>query len=135
MSIVMLTNGRRAVVGRLLQWLSTLEIRLFVDPSSLSTIETFAEFTEPSFAGYAPQKLDQWSGNFLNPDDQGEVDEQVHFWRVLTTGASNAIQGYFVTDENGYAIWAELNPAGPVVLRSTGDTYSVLPRLMCGELC
>jgi hypothetical protein len=92
-------------------------------------------FSEANFAGYRPVPLKGWTGNFLNPVGQGEVDELLRVFKVEGSGPANSIRGYFVTDSNGDAIFAELDPLGAVIMALPGDQYSVLPRLMCGALC
>lgn len=135
MAIVWTTNGRRGVVGLLVPWLSSLTLRLFTDPSTLSPQLTTSDFVEATFSGYAPVVLGAWSGNFLNGNDQGEVDEAIHEFRVSSVGPLELVYGYFVTDQHGYTIFAELHPAGPVEMELPGQRFSVKPRVMCGELC
>lgn len=134
MSIVWLNDGRRAVVGELTPWFSTLTLRLFVAPDELSPLLSAADFTEPSFAGYSWIPLNRWSGNILNPDNQGEVDEELRTFRVSAVSPAQSVQGYWVADQNGYAVWAELHPERPVPMYLPGQSIILKPRVMCGEL-
>jgi len=123
------------VLAFLQSTLDTYTLHLFVNNYTPLVTSVTANFTEPSGSWYSPIALVSWGTAFVNGSNQGEIDEVIRQWTAGGTVVSESVYGYFVTDSGGLLVWAELNPAGPQPMSMAGQTYSVLARLVEGDLC
>jgi hypothetical protein len=115
--------------------LMTYVLRLYVNNHTPALTDTAADYTEPAGTWYVPITLVAWGTPFVNPSNQGEIDEVIRTFTVGGTPAAEQVYGYFVTDGGGNLVWSELNPAGPQAMDTAGQTYSVLPIMRQGDLC
>lgn len=134
MPMVTMPAFRRAMLSFALSDLNTYILRLYVNNHTPSVGDVTGDYTEPSGTWYAPITMGSWGTPFINPSDQGEVDEIIRIWTVAGTPSAEQVYGYFVTDGSGNLLWAETNPAGPQLMDTVGQTYSVLPIMREGEL-
>lgn len=134
MAMVTMPAFRRAMLSFALTDLNAFVLRLYVNNRTPSVGDTSADYTEPAGTWYAPITMSSWGTPYINPSDQGQVDEIIRIWTAAATVVSESIYGYFVTDGSGNLLWAELNPAGPQAMDTIGQTYSVLPSMREGEL-
>lgn len=135
MAMATSTALRRAMLTFALSDLNTYYLRLFVNNHTPTPLDSAADYTEPSGSWYAPILMNAWGTAFVNPSNQGEIDEIIRIWTAGGTVVSESIYGYWWTDGSGNFLLAELNAAGPQSMGTAGLTYSVLPRLMEGDLC
>lgn len=134
MAMVTMPAFRRAMLSFALSDLNTYVLRLYTNNHTPSVGDNAGDYTEPSGSWYAPITMASWGTPYVNPSDQGQVDEIIRIWTVSGTPSMESIYGYFVTDGSGNLLWAELNPAGPQAMDTLGQTYSVLPSMREGEL-
>lgn len=102
---------------------------LFVAPTSPSRANVFADFTPPSFSGYAHQPI-------ISPVVTA-VDEGGGVWSVTypvvtftpgIAGAGDNVYGYLVYASGiSLALWCELFSGGPVLIGATTVPYTVTP--------
>lgn len=134
MAMVTMPAFRRAMLSYALSNLNTFVLRLYVNNHTPSVGDVTGDYTEPSGSWYSPITMNTWGTPYINPSDQGQVDEIIRIWTVAGSPVSEQVYGYFVTDGSGNLLWAELNPAGPQPMNLVGQTYSVLPIMRAGEL-
>jgi hypothetical protein len=80
---------------------------------------------EAAFTGYAPKPLGCFRDAYLNFARQGEADTCPLVWIQTVASPENTVYGYYVTDANGYLIWAERRVSGPERMASAGAVYSL----------
>lgn len=86
---------------------------------------TLASFTEATFTGYSSQ-LVTWGASFLNGSNKGQLDSGLHTFTAGTIGTSNTVYGYYVTDSGSTTcLFSERNPAGGVLINTTGQVFTV----------
>lgn len=116
-------------------WNATaLKLHLFKSNTTPTTSSVLGDFTESDFAGYASQTIITWTA----PAMAAHVASMVAAARTFTrssTGASQNIYGYYVTD-NGSTIllWAERDANAPIVVINNGDSYTVTPAMTDQDL-
>ena len=124
--MIELIDRAKPVLLRLkLPYLRALRVRLFQNEWTPSGSDTAADYTEATFVGYAPQPLTDFGPTYLNTGQQGETDTCAHIWTQAVADPVNVIYGYYVTDPNGYVIFAERNTAGAVRMDRIGAVYSL----------
>lgn len=118
---------------RLLDYLGTVfnadptQIHLFQNNHTPADGDTVADYTECTFSGYLVKTLLAWSAA-ATVSGRAEITEALQTWGHTGGATGNNVYGYYITDFAGNLLWAELDPAGPVLMDSSGQTYSVLPR-------
>lgn len=135
MSLVTTTNFRRAILSLIQANLDTYFLNIYVNNHTPVVTDVTADYTPPAGAWYSPIALTMWGAAFVNGSNQGEIDEIIRTWTVGAGAVVESVYGYYVTDGGGLLVWAELNPAGPQPMSVVGQTYSVLARLLEGDLC
>lgn len=135
MPIVMTRDGRRGALGTLLPWLRTLYVNLFANDYIPVAASLPSDFLTPTFDGYRPLPFGVWSGTFLDQAGNAQVNGAPLLWTVGPLGGSDLIFGYWVSDQNGYAIWAERNLSGANPMIVPGTQYPLLPNFSAGQLC
>lgn len=134
MSIVSKLASLRAYLDSTRALRNTLTLKLFVnDYTPLVTSEAI-DFVEATFDGYAPQATTLWSLAFINASNQAESTEAVRVFIRATTGVAETVYGYYLVDGAGDLVFAERNPAGGTPIATAGDTYAVLPRMVCENI-
>jgi|HubBroStandDraft_4_1064222.scaffolds.fasta_scaffold38059_2 hypothetical protein len=135
MSLVMSTNWRRSLLSFSRPYLQLCYLRLYTNMVTITPQSVYSDFAEPVGGWYAPILLDNWSVPYINSNSQGEIDEDIHSYLVGSSFADESIYGYWVSDNFSLLAWAEADPNAPVSMAVPGDTYSVRPRLVMGDLC
>lgn len=133
--IGVMTSGRLAAAGALVTLLNTLRLHLYVNNVVWGVTNVVGAYTEASFPGYASVLVNSWGSPFLNASNQGEVDEVIRNFVPASSGTF-AIQGYYLTLPSGLIYGSASNGiSGGVILTGPSTTYSVLPRMVEGDLC
>lgn len=102
-------------------------LHLFVNDKIPAPGDTFFDYTEASYPGYAAIALNAWGAAFINGDGEAQSNETI---RTITSTGSSAqvVYGYMVSDGGGPTLlFAERNPSGPVAIDASGIPYSVQP--------
>ncbi len=136
MAIVFSNDAETTLLDRLLgaSASETWQCRLFkgdVTPAAAHTAATYSA-VEADFGGYAGQNLTD-HGNWpaaasVSGKAQSQFSAEVPF-SFGSTGASNSVYGFFITDSSGRLIMAERFAAGPYAMVNLGDTIKVRPTL------
>lgn len=98
-------------------------------PAAADVLSTYTAI-EATFPGYATAETANWS--VPAPDGTGRQFTQADFqvWTRGVGGSPESIFGYFIWDaDSGDLLWAEADPNAPVPINSSGNTYTVRPRL------
>lgn len=135
MAIVTSYDGRRGLLARLLPYLGTLRIRLYVPDIYPHPERVSAQYVEPTFAGYRPLPLTQWGTVYLTLQGDAIVDHQAVKWTCTAGGGTDTVYGYWISDPAGRWLLAERDERGGQEVRVAGTIYSVVPRLSLGALC
>ena len=91
--------------------------------------DTLATYTEATFSGYAEITLDAWSAAFTDAGNKARVEEEAREFLHNGGAVNNSIYGYYITNVGStQLLWAERNPAAPVVINAGNPSYTVLPR-------
>jgi hypothetical protein len=115
----------------------TSKVRLFKVGPVPNKDMVFADFTEPTFTGYATVTLASVLGPHNIPNGR-MVHKEVDF-ACTADGTAEDILGYFITDSGGTKVFlAEQFPA-PVPMSTAGDTISIdvilaIKTLLAGEM-
>lgn len=108
----------------LVPWLTTLELRLFVNDYQPTPTSRWWDFTEATFPGYSRQPLEVWSPPYLVPGPVAVTEACVKAWTNGSSGVPQTIYGYFVVTPVGMVAWAERDPH-PLPLSVGGEQYTV----------
>lgn len=116
-------------------WNTTkLKLHLYSNNFTPTTSSTVGSFTECTFAGYSAQDIDGWAYDTVASHVADMLASAKTFTRS-TTGTSQNIYGYYVTDQAGTTLYfAELDPAGPRVVTNAGDSYTVTCKITDQDL-
>lgn len=127
--------GRVQKVQAMRSYLNTLFLHLYKNPRGTPVLtDTISDYSECTFAGYAPVALVAWGTAYTNAIFQGQIDETLRIFTRTTTGSPETVYGYYITDASGNLVMVqEGNPLG-TVLTNAGDGYAVLPRCALGTL-
>ncbi len=111
-------------------WNTTkLKLHLYSNNFSPTTSTVIGDYTECTFPGYSSQDISNWAAPVTTSHVTQMLADAITFTRS-TTGTSQNVYGYFVTNAAGSVpYWGELDPAGPRVLTSAGDSVTVTPQL------
>jgi hypothetical protein len=126
MTIVINAAAKPVLLGLKLPYLRKLVLRLYQNDYTPIPVDEASSYVEADFTGYEPQHLDDLSPAYLNGWDVGESDTGPHIWLVTLDDIPNDIYGYYVTDENGYLIFAERDADAPTAMVDEGDTYTLI---------
>lgn len=135
MAIVVSLDGRRGQLARLLPYFKTLSARLFAVDLLPQPDTDSSEFVQPTWAGYEPKPLKEWSTVYLAPDRAAETSHPRVVWTRTDDGPPAMIYGYWITDPQGRVLWSERDPRAPVAIDGFGGKYALLPRYDLGKLC
>lgn len=136
MTLKLADNGckQRLEAARSVWNTTALKLHLYKTNVTPTTSSVLGDFTECDFAGYAAQSVVTWGAASLAAHVAAIVAAANTFTRS-TTGSGQTVYGYYVTD-NGITIllWAELDPAAPITLTNSGDSYTVTLKLTDQDL-
>lgn len=135
MTIATSVPFRRAVLTQLRPILLTCWARLFVNDITPDVSSVASDFAQPAGSWYQPIRLTQWGQPYKTPDNSCAIVEVTRTWTAAGTLVSEAVYGYYVTDQNGLFVWGERGPAAPYPMGTAGQLVRFLPRLFSGELC
>lgn len=118
-----LTNKLEQLRAR---WNATaLKLHLYQNNFTPLVTSVLGDFTESTFAGYSAQDLVTWGAASVAAH-VGKIQAAANTFTRSTTGASQNVYGYYVTDAASAVLeWGELDPAGPRAIINAGDTYTV----------
>lgn len=127
MAIVINDLAKPVLLTLKLPYLRSLVLRLYQnDYTPVDGPDEASSYVEADFSGYEPQDLSDLGNAYLNEFGLGESDTETHEWTQNNDVPENTIYGYYVTDVNGYLIFAERNEDGPVVMDHVGATYEMI---------
>lgn len=108
------------------------KLRLFTAPTTVNNTKVIGDFTEATFAGYAAVALttSTWAAaTAASHVATSTYGATVTFTRS-TTGASQTIYGWYLTDSAGTKLYAcALFASGPYTVTNSGDKINVVPSL------
>jgi hypothetical protein len=87
------------------------------------------DLTEATFDGYAANALAGWSAAALDVNNKAATEAPLSTFTKTAGATTNTIYGVYCLDVDGDLAYAERNPAGGVLINTTGQTYSNLPRV------
>lgn len=137
MADTVVTTGRVLEASALTAFYDSLFIALYTNLVAVTPTTTLGALTEASFPGYSRASINGFGAAFLNASNQGEIDSLILNFVLGTTGGPYPIYGYFLMTaaSGGTLVAVGPNPSAPVYLTNNGDTYSVQPRKVQGDLC
>jgi hypothetical protein len=104
---------------------AAVKMHLYSNNFTPLVTSVLGDFTECTFAGYAAQDIITW-GAAAVAAHIGKITAAPNVFTRSTTGAAQNVYGYYVTDAaNAVLEWGELDPAGPRVVTSAGDSVTV----------
>lgn len=113
-------NNVRALAG------NDLTLRLF--SNNVVPAQSGTTLIETVGGGYLPKTLTMGSWTFSAVNDPSVIEyPSQSFTLTALTGLPN-VYGYYITDADGVAIWAEVLPS-PFVPPNNGDPLIVVPTL------
>lgn len=111
-----------------------LRLHLYKSNTTPTNASILSDFTECDFAGYAAQDISTWSVPTVAAH-VATMTAAANLFTRSTTGASQNIYGYYVTDSTNATLeWAERDPNAPIVLTVAGDSYQVTAALTDQDL-
>jgi hypothetical protein len=127
MTMIEIVNAAKPVLlTRKLPYLRSLTLRLYMNDWTPSGIDEADDYEECTFAGYSSQSLSDFGPAYLNAFGQGQSDTYNHQWIMPSLTPTNSIYGYFVTDSNGYLIFADRREEGPFEMDGIGATFDLV---------
>lgn len=128
MSLVLCNGGSAALLTQLVAWLNANAVlRLFQNNKVPAATDVAADYTEATFTGYAAQPIITFAAPVLTaPREITSAAPMLFTAGVIGTG--NSIYGYYVTDLAGNLLWAERDTNAPILMTTTGDQYTIIPR-------
>lgn len=137
MTDIVVTTGRVLEAAALVSFYDSLFLGLYTNNVTPSPTTPFSALVEASFPGYSRVSIAGFGSAFLNGSNQGEIDSVIQNLTLSTTGGPYPIYGYFLITaiSGGTLIAIGPNTAAPVDLANAGDTYTVQPRKVQGDLC
>jgi hypothetical protein len=85
-----------------------------------------ANLTEATFQGYASQGIAAFGLSVIAGPRAIAQAASLTFTKGFG-GVTNQIYGYYVIDAFANLLWAERDPASPIPLVNTGDSYVITP--------
>ena len=137
MSDIVVTTGRVLEAAALISFYDSLYLGLYTNNVTVNPTTTFSSLIEASFPGYSRVSINGFGSAFLNGANQGEIDSTIQNLTLTTTGGPYPIYGYFLMTAPSGGILVAIGPnsAAPVNLANAGDTYTVQPKKVQGDLC
>lgn len=105
--------------------LAGAELCLFQNNATVNDATTLAGITEADFDGYAREPLATHWGTPGMVAGRASVDTDLITFTKAAGATTNNIYGYYVVDSAGDLLFLEKDPAAPIAMSTTGDTYSV----------
>ena len=101
-------------------------VKLYVSNTPYLATNVPGDYTEASFAGYAPIVSPAWPAPFINGSGAAESDSPVLTWTYTAGAGTVTVFGVFITDSTGTELLAVvpfqapivLSPASPSLVRS-----------------
>lgn len=117
-------SGENKLLAKLLAS-ETFTAHLFVNNHTPAPGDALTDYTEASFSGYAAQILTGWSTVATNSAGKAEASAaQVTFTMSMTMGTAT-VEGWYVTDQDGTLIGADLFAGAPLSLSQAGDNVKL----------
>src|ERR1700722_381205 len=114
-------TGIEAILNILIGiWNATnVSVHLFKNPATPSFSSAIADFTESDFPGYAPVDVTSWIlGPVITNVGYMQSSTPCVFTVSSGSGLPQLAYGYYVLDDSGTLLWAELDPNGPTPMSS-----------------
>jgi hypothetical protein len=107
-----------------------ITVHLFKNDYNPAFGSTLGDFVESNFHGYASQTVASVAFEAVVLNVAYLVAADPLTFTVLTGSAGPQMAfGYWIQDSGGHLLWAERDPDGPINMSSSGNSYSILPRL------
>lgn len=116
-------NGLVALDG------GTWRVHLFTNNHTPTAADTFSDYTEPTFTGYAAQAIPGWNAAVLDTPSTVHVDA-TDFCSFQPSGSGSlpqTVYGAYFVDQNGFLMAAELFD-NPFIFTDTGSILKYLAR-------
>jgi hypothetical protein len=97
-------------------------LHLYTNNYTPVTTSVIGNFTEATFTGYAPVALSGWTSPGVTAHVASTTANPITF---VATGAYQSIYGWYVTDGAGDYVCGGRDPAAPVVMSATVNSYQV----------
>jgi hypothetical protein len=124
--MIILDNKAKPTLLRYkLPYLNSLTVHLYQNDYWPIDDDDVSSYHECNFGGYDSQPLDDFGPPYLNDSGQGQTDTGPHEWVQTLASPANWVYGYYVTDSNGWLIFADRNDAGKKHMDRTGAVYSL----------
>lgn len=128
MSLKIVDGGISRMLDKMLTaYGSTLVIKLFKSNTTPAAGDTAGTYTEATFPGYASQSVGTFGASTVASSTATATAAQNTFTRS-STGTTENIYGYYVLDSGGNLLWAERDPAAPIAMTNSGDSYLITPK-------
>ena len=123
-SVVALMNALNGTIG-LAEVLDGAELRLFVNDMTPNSNTAFADFTEPTFTGYAAVTPLTWSAQGNAGTDGLYNDAEVNITCTVAPLPAETVRGYFLCAAGGGAFLFGERFEDPVGIAAIGDQSSL----------
>lgn len=124
MSLVVFNQRKADLLQKIVPYLRTCTLALFVNDVTPSEADTPETYTLASFNGSDPKPLTDLGNAVLNGDNAGETSLSTLTWTKGAGGPSETVYGAIVIDPDGLIVCARRRPEGPVELSATGQTFT-----------
>lgn len=128
MSIVLMNNGKVALIEEERTFLNGCTIRLYKNdkvPAPGDVVGNYTEVTDSGYAGFTPIGF---TAATLNGSNQGQLLAPAITWTFTHDGGDFTVYGYYVTRaSDGQVMYAE-RTASPFLVTAPGQTYTVVPK-------
>lgn len=108
-------------------------LHLFINDFQPDEHSSYGQFVEPSWEGYAPRALTQWSTAWGSYDGVVMSQDLLHTFSNGTGPFSDTVYGYFLSGPSSSYVGAERHSGPGVPMLTPGSTYSVQPRVSMGN--
>jgi len=103
------------------------ELHLYSNNHTPLAGDTVADYDECTFDGYAAIPLVGWTAPAILLSGKAGTDLGPQTFTAGGSVTPEDVYGIYVTDSLGVLVYAELNPAGLVVMSVPGQEYSYTP--------
>lgn len=108
---------------------NSLTLRLFTNDHTPADNDVAEDYTEATFAGYSSITPLNWSDAVWDDVDAAISVEQVRGWVVTAPSPGQQVYGYYLTDPDGFLVYAERAIGAPTAMSTVGVAYVVYPRV------
>lgn len=135
MALIIINGGKILELTKLLAT-GSYKVHLLAQPVAITRDTTTADLVaaEAGYVGYSPQDATDWTTPAINTSNYAQSTATALNWLCLSIGIPEMIYGYFLLNESGDAVGAEIFPTGPYAMTQPGNNFSFSPQFSLGSI-